>query len=78
MPSRTTESATENGDEDGPTICYCMHVREATLLRVIRAGATDLDEIAERTRAGTGCGTCRSELLELLERVAGERRSPTD
>jgi NAD(P)H-nitrite reductase large subunit len=52
-------------------ICYCMRVHEATLRRAIAAGARDLHTLAAWTRAGTGCGTCRIDLLELLRAAGG-------
>lgn len=68
MTNRPPESPARPEDEDTPKICYCMHVHEATILRAIREGATTLAELGERTRAGTGCGTCKSELVVLLSR----------
>ena len=53
-------------DEATELVCYCMKVRAGTLRRAIASGAVTLGALAERTRAGTGCGTCRSELLKLL------------
>ena len=54
------------GDEASEMICYCMRIRERTLLRAIRAGVKDLEALREATRAGTGCGTCRIDLIRLL------------
>lgn len=71
MRNRPTETPHAPGDEDSPKICYCMHVHEATLVRVIEAGASTIEQLAETTRAGTGCGTCRSELHRLLRVRAG-------
>jgi NAD(P)H-nitrite reductase large subunit len=66
MTNRATHERA--GDEASPRVCWCMRVHEATLVRAIRAGHDDLDAVARATRAGTGCGTCRSELLDLLAR----------
>lgn len=55
----------EAGD-DGPRICICMKVHAGTLRRAIEAGARTLEDLSSQTRAGTGCGTCRMELLEFL------------
>lgn len=52
--------------EANPRICFCMKVHRQTLLEAIRAGARTLAELQTRTRAGTGCGTCRIDLLQLL------------
>ncbi|MEZ5963745.1 MAG: (2Fe-2S)-binding protein [Planctomycetota bacterium] len=52
--------------EDDPRICFCMKVHRQTLLAAIRAGAHSLAALQAQTRAGTGCGTCRIDLLQLL------------
>ncbi len=46
-----------------------MKVHRDTLIRAIRAGHDDVEALREATRAGTGCGTCRSELIALLAEV---------
>ncbi len=59
---------TENAaaDDEDPRICFCMHVHTRALVEAISAGAVTLAALAEQTRAGTGCGTCRIDLLELI------------
>jgi assimilatory nitrate reductase catalytic subunit len=52
--------------EDGPRICVCMKVPLEILLRAIRDGARSVEDLGEATRAGTGCGTCRTDLEQLL------------
>ncbi len=56
--------------DDDPRICYCMKVHKKTLLAAIAAGARTLSALQEHTRAGTGCGTCRIDLLQLLAECA--------
>lgn len=53
-------------DPNDPRVCFCWKVHRAELQRLIGEGARTLDELAAATRAGTGCGTCRSDLLRLL------------
>ena len=48
------------------TICNCNKVCESTIRQAIRDGATSLDTLATCTRAGTGCGSCRGELVRLI------------
>lgn len=43
-----------------------MKVHRQALLAAIGAGAHTLSALQARTRAGTGCGTCRIDLLQLL------------
>jgi nitrite reductase (NADH) large subunit len=49
-----------------PEICNCHHVRESTLVAAIQDGRTNLNQIGQATRAGTGCGSCRGQLARLL------------
>ena len=58
------------GDERSRRICYCVRVHEATILRAIAEGFRSVEAIRERTRAATGCGTCRFDLEVLLRRGA--------
>lgn len=55
----------------GRIVCRCELVTEAEIVRAIRAGATTLDGIKFRTRAGMGrCqgGFCLPRLLRIMER----------
>jgi len=59
-------------DDENPRICWCWYVDHDRVMAAIRAGATTVEEIGEATRAGTGCGTCRWDLEDLLRRAAAE------
>ncbi len=55
----------------GRTVCACMNVSEATLSAAIRSqGLKSVDAVAKATKAGTNCGSCRSEISDLLARPA--------
>jgi len=47
-------------------VCVCRAVPETAVLRVIRDGASNLDEVAARCGAGSSCGACRPTLLRML------------
>jgi NAD(P)H-nitrite reductase large subunit len=51
-------------------VCQCNDVARATILEAIANGARDVAAIGEATTAGTGCGTCQSELAMLLRASA--------
>jgi nitrite reductase (NADH) large subunit len=51
-------------------ICNCHHVSQEILVESIRAGCGTVEDLSARTKAGTGCGSCRSQLLGLLHRYA--------
>ena len=52
------------------TICQCNGVTKATIRAAWEDGARDADGVAARTRASTGCGTCRSCSLRLTRHIA--------
>ena len=51
---------------DDATICHCNAVSKGALELCIENGAASLPEIMAQTRAGTGCGSCKDVLRELL------------
>jgi glycerol-3-phosphate dehydrogenase len=58
----------------GHVICRCEHVTEGEVVEAIRRGATTLDGVKFRTRAGMGrCqgGFCTPHLLRILSRELG-------
>jgi nitrite reductase (NADH) large subunit len=49
-------------------ICNCNKVTEAAVKAAVASGAHSVAAIGECTRAGTGCGSCKAELGEILAR----------
>jgi nitrite reductase (NADH) large subunit len=49
-----------------PEICNCHHVCESTIKKAIREGCTSLPMLSASTQAGTGCGSCRGQLADLI------------
>ena len=56
-------------DPTGPGIlvCRCLGVGDRKIREAIRQGARDPEAIGERCRACTGCRSCRTDLLALIE-----------
>lgn len=52
---------------DTAQICNCNGVSKGKLLAAVRAGKRSLKGLCEATRAGTGCGSCKLQVEELLE-----------
>jgi nitrite reductase (NADH) large subunit len=50
-------------------VCNCHKVTERQICEAIAQGAASVDAICGATKAGTGCGSCRSELLQILGRA---------
>ncbi|KAF0123478.1 MAG: nitrate reductase catalytic subunit, partial [Xanthobacteraceae bacterium] len=54
--------------DQGPTVCACFAIGLTTVRCAISAGATDVDAVGRATKAGTNCGSCRSEIRKLIAR----------
>lgn len=61
------------GNTRSPLVCFCRRVTEAELREAMDRDARSVEDLVERTSAGTGCGTCRFDLERMIrERSAGE------
>ena len=59
----------ERSDTAGRTVCSCQNVSESAILAAIADHGLDSAEaVGQTTRAGTGCGSCRSEIIALIDR----------
>lgn len=63
---------------DGMLVCRCIGVGDRRIRQAIDAGAQDTDAIGESCGAGTGCGSCRPDLLTLLDEQRGVPVVPPD
>ncbi len=54
----------------GRTLCVCNGVGVNEIEAAILNGASDIDAVGRHTKAGTGCGSCRSEIRTLLKGAA--------
>lgn len=59
-------SPDRGADPAGGVVCNCHQVTEPTLLEAVKGGSRTLQDLAARTGAGTGCGSCRGQLAALL------------
>ena len=50
----------------GAMVCSCNNVGEGNITRLIQEGCCKLDDICNKTGAGTGCGSCRPEVQRIL------------
>jgi nitrite reductase (NADH) large subunit len=66
-------SLDRSSESTGGIICNCHIVTEQSLLEAIRSGCRTLQDLAARTNAGTGCGSCRGQLASLLLKPDGQR-----
>ena len=66
---RASFGAEARGDRQ---VCNCHKVTELRLREAIAGGAATVEALSQATKAGTGCGSCRGELAQLLARQAQE------
>ena len=52
---------------DDTQICNCNGVSKGQIVAAVKAGSRSLKAVCDATRAGTGCGSCRSQVQEILE-----------
>ena len=58
--------------EEGKVVCTCFGVTDKVIERTIREhGLKTVDEVTHYCKAGGGCGSCHSQIEEMLKQVAG-------
>jgi len=50
----------------GKLVCSCSQVGEGNLEEAIRSGCNDFTQLCKTTGAGLGCGSCKTEVREIL------------
>src|SRR5262249_12710440 len=65
--SATTENSSIADAPDTLQVCNCNGVSKGTIVAAIKDGRRSLKALCEGTRAGTGCGSCKSQVEVLLE-----------
>jgi nitrite reductase (NADH) large subunit len=57
-------------------VCNCHKVTEGALYDAVAAGADTVEALCAATKAGTGCGSCKSELGQILARAPKKTSLP--
>jgi NAD(P)H-dependent nitrite reductase large subunit len=57
---------------DDAQVCNCNGVSKGRIIDAVKSGCRSLKALCEATRAGTGCGSCRGQVNELLDLAAGD------
>jgi assimilatory nitrate reductase catalytic subunit len=52
--------------DDGHTVCSCYSVLSGSIVREIEDGAHSVQALGAKLKAGTNCGSCRSELQRMI------------
>jgi nitrite reductase (NADH) large subunit len=55
---------------DDVQVCNCNGVTKGAICRAVKDGAKTMSALAATTRAGSGCGSCKGQVLEILEWAA--------
>ncbi|MCU1481810.1 MAG: NAD(P)H-nitrite reductase [Subtercola sp.] len=75
----SSESATgSSSDPLAPeaTICWCNGVTAQKITDAAESGHHDVECIGKATRAGTGCGSCKGKITEILARATASGNGP--
>ena len=58
--------------EETRVVCVCMNVTDKEIEEAVLDGARTFLEIQEHTKAGTVCGKCKEDILQLLDKYKKE------
>ena len=54
-------------------VCNCLNVTNGMIKDAVDAGASTLEEVHEKTGAGTVCGACLEEVQRVVDFFVKER-----
>ena len=57
--------------DPGAQVCNCNGVSKQTLVDTVQGGCKTVSGVMDKTRAGKGCGTCKSLVQQIVEWAAG-------
>jgi nitrite reductase (NADH) large subunit len=58
--------------DDGAQVCNCNGVSKGTIVKTVQDGEVTVPGVMNRTRAGKGCGSCKSLVAQIVEWAAGD------
>ncbi|WMJ73727.1 molybdopterin-dependent oxidoreductase [Cytophagaceae bacterium ABcell3] len=53
----------------GKLVCSCNNVGEGNIEEAIKQGCSTLQSVCSKTAAGTGCGSCKPEIINILQKL---------
>lgn len=56
----------------GKLVCSCGNIGAGNIEQKVKAGCTEMKAICQASGAGLGCGSCRPEVQEIMERTLKE------
>lgn len=57
-------------------VCMCLAVKESDITQAVHEGSGSLEDVQERTLAGTCCGACCDAIEELVAKVIASPQDP--
>lgn len=57
-------------------VCICHGVTDREIRRIAADGCRDMHELTMRTGCGSGCGSCLSLAVEILDEATSARMLP--
>ncbi len=57
--------------KQGKLVCSCFKVGENTIIDAIQQGCDSVDKLGSSLKCGTNCGSCKSELSQLVNKHKG-------
>ncbi len=55
----------------GKQVCSCFNVAQNTIVDAIKTGTTTVEQLGERLKCGTNCGSCKPELANMITQHSG-------
>ena len=64
--------------DPGAIVCSCFQIGVNQITEAAQAGAASVDAIGNMLKAGTNCGSCRSEIASLLNTLTDKETAHAD
>jgi nitrite reductase (NADH) large subunit len=58
------------------TVCICNGVTKSEIVRILKKGAINLEEVRQFTLASSGCGRCKPEVEAIVDDYLKGKTSP--
>ena len=58
--------------DDDAQVCNCNGVSKAALVHAVEGGCKSVGAVMDKTRAGKGCGSCKTLVCQIVEWAAGD------
>lgn len=57
----------------GMQVCSCFKVREQPIINAIKNGANTVEQLGSELKCGTNCGSCKTQLSQLIKQHATQK-----